>query len=319
MAILAECPYCHRKQSVRNKGCGCGADLDRFKKSKKVRYWISYYLPGGKQRREAVGYSIEEARDAEGKRRGQKREGRIFDIKADIKTTFAELSKWYLGLSKVKALASSSTVRVYLKKFNNEYGNKIIAHIKLVDLENLQEKRKREGLKAKTIDDEINYVKSMIIKAWDNDLISSDTLKTFKRIRPMLRRYSNARDRILSVCEYQSLLDASLRHLKNILVTGYWTGMRKGEILKLTWDKVNLKERIISLDADDTKEGKAKTIPIGATLYKILNKIPVAIHDPHVFLYYGKPIKHFTTALKAACKEAGIEWGERNQRRVYFP
>jgi hypothetical protein len=41
MAILAECPVCHRKQSVKNKKCSCGVQLDDAKKSKKVRYWIS--------------------------------------------------------------------------------------------------------------------------------------------------------------------------------------------------------------------------------------------------------------------------------------
>ena len=67
MAILAECPLCRKKQSVRNKSCMCGNNLDKAKRNKKVKFWISYRLPGGKQRREFVGYSVEEAKDAEGK------------------------------------------------------------------------------------------------------------------------------------------------------------------------------------------------------------------------------------------------------------
>ena len=109
MAVLAECPMCHNKQSTRNKVCsgksGCGLDLDKAKRSKKVRYWIQYRLPGGKQRKEYVGTSIEEARDADGKRRVQKRENRIFDIVPEAKMTFSELAGWYLELEKVKALS----------------------------------------------------------------------------------------------------------------------------------------------------------------------------------------------------------------------
>ena len=85
--------------------------------------------------------------------------------------------------------------------------------------------------------------------------------------------------------------------------------MRKGEILNLTWDKVNLKDRIISLEAEDTKEGKAKTVPIGDRLHEVLSKIPRSIHDNHVFLYCGRPMGHFTTALKTACEGAGVTWG----------
>ena len=65
----------------------------------KIRFWIQYPLSGGKQRKEFVGYSIEEARDADGKRRSQKRENRIFDIKPEAKRTFEELKEWYLVLN----------------------------------------------------------------------------------------------------------------------------------------------------------------------------------------------------------------------------
>ena len=78
MAILAECPWCHKKQSIKNRICSCGNGLVAAKRAKKVRYWVSYRLPGGKQRREPAGFSIEEARAAEGKRRAQKIENPAF-------------------------------------------------------------------------------------------------------------------------------------------------------------------------------------------------------------------------------------------------
>jgi len=37
MAILGECPACHKKQSVKNKRCRCGEDLDKAKESKRVK------------------------------------------------------------------------------------------------------------------------------------------------------------------------------------------------------------------------------------------------------------------------------------------
>ena len=107
MAILAECPICRIRQSIHNKVCKCGENLERAKKSQRVRYWISYRLPGGKQRTEVVGKSIEEALDADGKRRAQKREGRIFDMLPESKITVKEICEWYLGLSSVKKLAST--------------------------------------------------------------------------------------------------------------------------------------------------------------------------------------------------------------------
>lgn len=311
MAVLAQCPVCRTRQSVKKKICKkCGEDLHKAKGSKRVVYWISYRLPSGKQKQEPAGSSINDARAADGKKKSQKKEGRLFDIKADTKMTFNELAEWYLGLEKVKSLASFKTVLGYVKKFNKEYGKTIISRVRLADLENLQEKRKKEGLKPKTIDDEINYVKSMIIKAFYNDIVGGDVLKAFQRVKPLLKRNSNARDRVLTKEEYQRLLLHCQKHLKDILTIGYWTGMRKGEIKALTWDKVSMKERVIRLEAEDTKEGKPKTIPIGKEVFSMLKGIPVNLHDNHVFMYFGKPIKrNFTTALKTACKEAGIIWG----------
>lgn len=151
MAILAECPFCHRRQTVKSKRCisrngrGCGADLDKARRSGKVKYWIAYRLPGGKQRFEKLtgenAGSIEYAKAADAKRKVQKSENRILDIKPEAKMTFQELTDWYMGLEKVKALAYYCTLQVYLKKFNAEFGNVIVNRIKPADLENLHDLR----------------------------------------------------------------------------------------------------------------------------------------------------------------------------------
>ncbi|MFZ5451588.1 MAG: hypothetical protein ACOZF2_06930 [Thermodesulfobacteriota bacterium] len=106
MAILAECHVSRKKQSVRNRKCSCGTDLTAAKRAKKVRYWVSYRLPGGKQRREYVGndedgrpLGIEDAKAAEGKRRAQKKESpSILEKVPAERMTFSELIDWYLDL-----------------------------------------------------------------------------------------------------------------------------------------------------------------------------------------------------------------------------
>ena len=315
MAILAECPFCHKKQSAKNKLCKCGADLEKLKRSKKVKYWISYRLPGGMQRREAVSgegvnsYSIESAREMHSKRVVQKKENKIFDIKPDTKMTFNELAEWYLDLEKVKALSSYWRVKLSLDKFNSEFGDVIVSQIKSADLENYQAKRKAEGKADATIDQEVGSAKTMIFKAFDNDMLSGDTLKAFKVVKKLLKGSANARNRVLSPSEFENLYDHASRHIKGILAMGYHTGMRKGEILGLIWNKVDLKGRVIRLEPEDTKDNEPRTIPICDALFETLKGIPRGIHSGHVFLYKGKPIADFTNSLKKTSKEAGILYG----------
>ncbi|MFC1799118.1 tyrosine-type recombinase/integrase [Thermodesulfobacteriota bacterium] len=321
MAIMAECPICRRKQSKRNKVCKCGEDLDRAKRSKRVKYWIQYRLPDKTQRKEYVGsfeelngYSIEDARIAESKRKTQKKENKLMDIKADSKMTYSELAKWYLNLEKVKNLASFGTIKVNIEKFNDEFGGSIISHTKPVNLENYQVKLKKEGKAPATIDHRIGKTKTMIFKAFDNDLISGDTLKVFRKVKKTLKRGSDVRDRVLSVAEFGALFDQAKDYLKPILAIGYYTGMRRGEIMNLTWDKVDLVNRMIRLESTDTKDKEARNIPICDELFDILISLPTRIQgsdkDDHVFQYRGSLIKgDIRDSLKQACQAAGIKYG----------
>jgi integrase len=323
MAILAECPFCHRRQTVKSKQClsrngnGCGADLEKAKRAGKVHYWIAYRLPGGKQKFEKLtgenSTSIEYARDADAKRKVQNRENRIFDIKPEAKMTFRELTDWYLDLEKVKSMSYFPTLKIYLKKFNSEFGNTTVNQIKAVDLENLQAKRKAKGKADSTVDQEIAAARVVIKAGFDNDLVGGDTLKVFKKVKRLLKRNSNVRDKIVTPEQFRALLNAAPSHLLAILATGFYTGMRRGEILSLSWSKVDLKNRVIRLETEDAKDRQARIVPICNELYDILETIPRALHDEHVFLYKGKPIRDIRTGFKKACKDAGINYG-RNQR-----
>ena len=99
------------------------------------------------------------------------------------------------------------------------------------------------------------------------------------------------------------------RHAKAILATSFYTGMRKGEILSLTWDKVDLSNRVIKLKAKDTKDREPRTVPVCDGLYEILKAIPREIHDNHVLQYKVKSVRDIRAGLKRACKDARIPYG----------
>jgi len=335
MSILAECPVCHKKHSIRNKKCACGANLDKEKKNGKVKYHI-VYRDKGKQKWRGVGafkdldgYSLDDARAADARLVVAKRQNEIeiFDPKPEAKMTFNDLANWYLNLERVKGLASYPTITIYMKKFNQVFGNIQINTIKTVDLENHQEKRKREGLKPKTIDDEINYVQTMIVKAFDNDMIDGQALKAFRRVKRLLsgkKRGTNTRSRTLTFQEIEAIAEACKeKHTVDKLLFGYWTGMRAGEIMKLRWRMIDLPNRMITLPGEVTKEGKEKKIPIGKLPHEILRRdnqhIREAGPDDYAFTYWGKPItRQFTTGFKTASKKAGVPWGREVENGWIF-
>ncbi|NIO21725.1 MAG: tyrosine-type recombinase/integrase, partial [Candidatus Aenigmarchaeota archaeon] len=318
MAILAECPMCHRKQSVKNRLCTCGEDLVKLKRQKeKMRYWVAYRV-NGMQRKEYVGYSIEEAKDAAGKRRGQKREGRIFEMLPGAQTTFDELIEWYEDLNRVKKLASYPRIKLCLSNFGKVFGSTQPYKLTRQQLENYQDTREEQGVSLATIDMELSIAKTMVTNAFDNNKVDGKALKPFRAVKRRLKKGDNARERVLTFEEYLRLTQAAPAYLKAILTVAFSTGMRFGEIVNLRWSHIDKDKNLIRLSGDETKEEKPKRIPINHHVRATLDALPRALHHDFVFNYRGEPIKRITKSLTTACKAAGIPFGQKEDNGFRF-
>jgi integrase len=319
MAILGECPICRKKQSIKNKICKCGEDLVKAKRSKRVKYYITYRLSGGKQRMEVVGYSIWDARAAEGKRKAQKKENpKVLEMLATGKMTFSELTEWYLTLESVKKLATYDRIICTIKNFNRYFGAMCVSDLTLTDLENYQIKRKRKGRAPATIDLEVTIAHIIVNKAFDNDKVHGDSLKPFRRLDKALKWGGNARKRILSIDEYLKLINAAQDYLKPMIILAFNTGMRRGEILKLKWSNVDRKAGVLRLTEGDTKEGREKVIPLNRHAIKALEEVMPHVHHDFVFTCNHRPLKQVTKNFINCCKYAGVPYGRKEENGMTF-
>ncbi len=117
----------------------------------------------------------------------------------------------------------------------------------------------------------------------------------------------NLMERILSKQEEEHLIKASSEHLKPIILTALHTGMRRGEILNLKWNQVDLSKKTIRVEK--TKSGKTRIIPINEILFKKLTDLKKKNGKyNHIFLNpkTDKPIKDIKTAFNAAKRRASI-------------
>jgi integrase len=191
-------------------------------------------------------------------------------------------------------------------------GNLLLSQITRAHVEQFKQVRKSEKFRDKlisetTIDRSLEVLRHMLRIAEEEGVI--ETVPRVKLYKP-----DNARERALSAEEYERLLAASSPHLRRITICAYETGMRRGEIQALTWNKVDLKAGLIRLEGKDTKTGEGRVIPISSALRAVLTDIrldlkegKVAPIDGRVFTWKGKAIAEgWRTAFVAACRRAGL-------------
>jgi integrase len=116
---------------------------------------------------------------------------------------------------------------------------------------------------------------------------------------------SNARQGFLEPEQYQSILESPREPLKPVFVVAYHLGMRKGELLKLRRDWVDLDEGLIFVEGRVTKNRKPKTAPIYGDMRPWLEK-QLARPGKYLFTWEeGKPIYDFRTPWWDACAAVG--------------
>jgi integrase len=79
---------------------------------------------------------------------------------------------------------------------------------------------------------------------------------------PMLSEAGRVRKGFFEEADYRKLFAALPDYLQTPLALGYFTGMRKGEVLGLRWEQVDLLRGMIRLREGETKNGAGRTIPI---------------------------------------------------------
>lgn len=274
-------------------------------------YWVSYACLDGHINRESS--RSDKYKDAETlliKRKQSVRDGKLPEVKRITNHSFSELAGEY------KKWAQRQ--RAYSRKENvvdlliEIFGQTQLRRFDTRLLEQFQTEKLAKGKKAATVNRHLATLKHMFTKACEWDMVEEDVLKRVRRTK--LLEENNRRLRFLSREDCAKLIAACDPHLRPIVITALNTGMRKGEILSLKWEHVDLVHGFILLDI--TKNGERREVPINETLRETLTVLfkgtkerPRRLDVPHVF-YDAKTVKAYGDVKKSfasACKRAGVK------------
>jgi integrase len=198
--------------------------------------------------------------------------------------------------------------KIYLiNQLAEAYGSLPLRRFNSMLLEQYQTERLNKGNKPATANRLIATISHMFTKAVEWDMVEEEILKRIRKVKMLPE--NNKRLRYLSKDECQTLIKTCQGNTKAIVITALNTGMRKGEILSLRWDNLDLKHGFILLNQDQTKNSERREIPINDTLRGVLQGITRRLDIPYVFYdsIIGKPFQDVKRSFNTALRKAGIK------------
>lgn len=165
--------------------------------------------------------------------------------------------------------------------------------------------QRRKTVKASTINRDLAVISAILNRAkkfW-NAHIQDINISDFKLKEPA---------RIIHIFKdweiIDKIIDVAPEHIKPIIYTAIYTGMRRGNILKLKWQDIDFENNIIHIKIKNNRieGGKPHNVPLATDLKDILLKLPRI--NEYVFNYKNKPIKDIKTAWHTIFKQANLPY-----------
>ena len=303
---------CHERNPLGSKTCRqCGRSL---KRGGGMVYWIEW-RDHGQRKRKRIGPSKEAAELRLAEIRRALVEERYIDRDKGARMSLGELVSWYHTLPEVGAKKSWKRDVQLLRSVTRLLGEKTL----IKDLnkgmmdgyatERLKEDspaRKGGRIRPATVNKERMAINAALNRGVAHSKLDVNPLSgKMKKLNE-----DNIRERVLTGEEFERLLACLSSPLRELTMVAFYLCMRQGEILKLTWDKVDLERNFIRLPGTDTKTGFKRRIPIHPRVREMLINLPRGLHTNRVFLSKGKPVKNFAGNYKLqwsrAVQEAGL-------------
>lgn len=231
------------------------------------------------------------------------REGKEPDpVKRIPNYTFGQLADEYIKWCERQR--SFSSKKGFIAQLKEAFGNIQLRHLSTKLLEQFQTERTQKGNKPATVNRLIATVKHCIHKGYQWEMLSEETFKRVRQVK--LLEENNRRLRFLSQPECQALIDNCNGNTKAIVIMALNTGMRKGEILSIKWEQVDLRHGFIFLGI--TKNGERREIPINDTLRSVIKSLPTRLNVPYLFYdaVTGNSFNDIKRSFSTAMRRAGI-------------
>lgn len=281
--------------------------MSLYKQSPEGPWWVNITHDGERIRRSTGTYDRKEAQ-------------RVHDeIKASLWKETPKLKGRTWGMAAMKWVEKetrSESELLSLRKFSRYYPDRLITHI---TRDSVHEALSKFCNTAGTYTRYRTMIAAILNTAHDEGWLREVpklATRTDKKAKP--RSW-------LTKEQWKSLYAELPVHLRAPAGFAIHSGLRQANLLGLTWDRVDTARRLVWVEGEDTKSGKALAIPLSDEALNILAAQRVkGEHPEYVFTFRGKPFKKIKNSFQQACIRAELgrvvfkESGDTGVRRPVY-
>ena len=266
-------------------------------------YWIAYKA-GHRVIRESTGSSDRKlAIGALDKRRAEVFEGRWVGRMRDVRTPLSEAIQEFMTVYSKPRKASSRDDQIILNRLQAFIGpDGYLQDIDRHAVEQFQLRILARGASKARVN---RY--TAILKCFFNRFVDWGKLKS-NPCRGIRLYPETARTHWLEKGQLDGLLESCSDRLRPIVQIAVLTGLRRGDILRLTWDRIDFNQHVIQIV--QSKTGTPLVLPMSEALEDVLRGILPCNDSPYVFHEDGNRLRRFgwaRTDFQKAIKAAGLE------------
>ena len=293
-----------------------------YQRGKQKTWWFRFRFAGRIVHESARSQSKTIARGAERQRRRELEESWNRITKRTLPPTFEKAGREWLEAAKPHlAERTKSIYEVALRcHLTPALGPMLLCDIGARGVAAYQAKRKAAGASARTLNKELQVLRMVLRrhKLWSNLQGEVRFEREPAGIGKALTREEEAG--LLKECESNPLLHAVVTLALN-------TALRKNEIRTLTWDRIDLEKRTLTVGQSKTEGSSGRVVPLNppafAALLKWAGRFPESKPEHYVFpaceaagierehpsagrVDPTKPIRSWRSAWRAALKRTGL-------------
>lgn len=229
-------------------------------------WWMRFTVNGRQARKSAETTNRKLAKRIYDKTLGEIAEGKWFERLPGEEKTFREMMERYMTEHSIPKKASAKRDQTSLVSLLPFFGDRMVTDIKPRSINEYKTLRRTQGVSACGINRELALMKhafTLALKEWG--WVEDNPVK-----KVSMEKEPPPRDRWLTYDEEERLLPVAPAWLRQMIIFAVETGCRKGEMLSLRWNVVDLFGKVVTIDA--SKTGEKRSIPLTDRALEVLKE-----------------------------------------------